>query len=420
MLASILLFMSACSSYHLADGQTHKPANPQNLELAEQLRRAEIEGVFVSHLASTYQVLSTNEGYGHNLDSWPALSTLQSNLEARKQSVYSLTSSQKARFDRFFYSEENAHIPAHKRFSQYLETRLLDFTYHGATYDAATAFEKMSGNCLSLAILTTALAKHVGLEIRYQRINSAPVYSKHGNILLLSTHVRTRVYQEELPRKKNTFTSRGFVTIDYFPARGDVSGEMIDSDEFMGMYYRNLAAQALIEKQAVLAFKHISDALAINIEDPESLNLLALLAKQSGDVFLAKSIYKDMLSLNVKSLNAIENYANLLFDSGDTKLANQLLTLLPETLNEDNPYQWLSIATRHYNSGNMRLALQYAQKAAEKAPYIHEPFYLMAKVYFKTDKFGASRQALEQASSLSNTREQERLYLSKLNALSGM
>ncbi|WP_395338058.1 tetratricopeptide repeat protein [Ningiella sp. W23] len=331
--------------------------------------------------------------------------------------IFALSRAQKAEFDAYFLDKKYAHISEHTRFAYFLESRLESFTYHGATYKAGEAFEKMSGNCLSLAILTTALANHAGLEIEYQRVNSAPVYSKHGNIMLLSTHVRTRVYGKRPPFKPNTIVSRPFVTIDYFPNRGDVRGDYVSAETFLGMYYRNVAAQALIDQDIQLAYQYIAQGLSLDIKDAESLNLLALLMKRSGLKQEAAAIYQDMLDYELYSLNAVENYANLLNEIGFDDQAHKIWKNLPKNINEDNPYQWLRIAQQHYKLGEMRLALRYAQKASEKAPYLHEPYHLIAKVHFDTHKLGASRKALEQAKTLSKTKEQEKRYLAKLHSL---
>jgi transglutaminase-like putative cysteine protease len=77
----------------------------------------------------------------------------------------------------------------------YLDVRVSGFTYKGETNTAKQALLKNQGNCVSLAIVTTAMAKLVGLEIEYQKVNSEPVYDMHEDILLLAGHVRTRVYQ---------------------------------------------------------------------------------------------------------------------------------------------------------------------------------------------------------------------------------
>jgi len=68
-----------------------------------------------------------------------------------------------------------------------------------------------------------------------KEFDAVPVYEKHGNILLLSTHVRTRVYGPK-PNKQEgiSFVSRPYVTIDYFPSDGDVRGDMLSHDDFFG------------------------------------------------------------------------------------------------------------------------------------------------------------------------------------------
>src|SRR5712664_691198 len=62
-------------------------------------------------------------------------------------------------------------------------------------YDAATtrnasqAFEARSGNCLSLVIMTAALAKELGLSVEYHSAFVEPSWSRVGGMYFLSGHV---------------------------------------------------------------------------------------------------------------------------------------------------------------------------------------------------------------------------------------
>ena len=60
------------------------------------------------------------------------------------------------------YLEANSRIPLNRRVYNYLEPITRDFDYQGDTLMAADALTAGRGNCLSLAIVTTALAQLAG------------------------------------------------------------------------------------------------------------------------------------------------------------------------------------------------------------------------------------------------------------------
>ena len=76
---------------------------------------------------------------------------------------------------------------------------LIDALYRRAQlkleYDAATtktasaAFEARSGNCLSLVLMTAALAHELQLSVRYQSAYLEEAWSRDGNLLFASGHV---------------------------------------------------------------------------------------------------------------------------------------------------------------------------------------------------------------------------------------
>ncbi len=200
-------------------------------------------------------------------------------LEQPSKDLFSLNNEQIEAFKNYYFDPKHADIRKHIRFGHYLESVVSGFSYRGETYTAQETLLEASGNCLSLAIMTTALAKLAGLEISYQHVDSRPIYAKHGNILLLSSHVVTKVYEpdEDIAKKPNTITlNRPHVVIDYFPTRGAVKGSKVEEHDFVAMYYQNKATKALVEKDYDEAYAFVKKGLLKSPSNPETLNLLGV------------------------------------------------------------------------------------------------------------------------------------------------
>jgi hypothetical protein len=66
----------------------------------------------------------------------------------------------------------------------------LQLEYDSAmTRNAAQTFEARAGNCLSLAIMTAALARELNLPVQFQQIEVDEVWSRAGNLYFASNHV---------------------------------------------------------------------------------------------------------------------------------------------------------------------------------------------------------------------------------------
>ncbi len=90
--------------------------------------------------------------------------------------IFALSPAQRETFLSYYYDEANQHLSGHMRLNEFLYAQTSDFSYKGQTFTAFETFSSREGNCMSLAILTTALARLVNIEIRYQKVSSTPVY----------------------------------------------------------------------------------------------------------------------------------------------------------------------------------------------------------------------------------------------------
>ncbi len=138
------------------------------------------------------------------------------------QDIHRLTPAQVTNFFDYFNDIEHQPIPPHKRVYAYLEEITAEFSYHNKTYTAAQTLELSQGNCLSLAILTTALARLANVDIGYQLADAQPVFEHNESIVLKGVHVRTLVYGLQRDTESNKiWLFRPRLTIDYFPSNSD-------------------------------------------------------------------------------------------------------------------------------------------------------------------------------------------------------
>ncbi|BDX05642.1 tetratricopeptide repeat protein [Planctobacterium marinum] len=331
--------------------------------------------------------------------------------------IFRLTAEQEADFKAWFYDPIRIDEPVHDRVYYYLDKYTDGFDYRGNTYNATQAMTHKAGNCLSLAIMTTALAKIVGVEVGYQLVNATPVYKKRNNVLLLSYHVRTFLYDPSWRPKKDVITLiRPRLIVDYFPNRYDVPGDEISEQQFMGMYYRNLAADALLQDQLSEAFWFAEKALSLAANDAENINMMAVIYRRLQEDDLAEAFYQYGMAAAENNTNLLSNYAVMLEAQNrpeQAELIRQKLLEFPDS----NPYAWIKLGHDAFLEGQHGRAISYYQRAMALAPYLDEIYFGLAKSLYQRGEFTAAAEAMRTAAEKSWEQSQRQLYYAKLSAL---
>lgn len=287
--------------------------------------------------------------------------------------LFALTAEQEADFLDDFHNRM-AHLPVNERIAEYLHGITFGFNYKEQTYTASEALARSAGNCMALAIVTQSLARLVEVDLRFQRVKNAPVYDRSANVVMISDHVRARLYKPG--------ETKSWVTVDYFPSRESRNGALINMEEFLGLYYRNRAAELMLEGEQSAAFAYAQEALRYQPFDSDALNIIALLHRRAGDEATAEAIYGFVLTRDNTNLNVLYNYLEL----AKKQQRESLIAELQEQINQlpdYNPYTWIALAERAYAEDDLATAIRMYEKAASYAPYLHEVYWGQARLYLE-------------------------------------
>ena len=238
------------------------------------------------------------------------------NEQLNKEDVFFLTQEQQEEFSILFDKKIVKGYEPHKALSEVLKEKLTNFTYYGETYDATTTMRLNKGNCMSLAVLTTAYAKYLGLDFTYRKVSTLPIYTKKDDVILSSSHVQTLIYDPSFIADKDAFYFfNPAVVIDYFPSNSNRTGQMFSYETFLAMYYKNIAADALTEKDLNKSFLYANKAYKYDPENIEVINLLAVIHRRTGDLKTAEAIYKAGIDKGEDSIALLSNYIMLCYSS---------------------------------------------------------------------------------------------------------
>ncbi|WP_240223221.1 tetratricopeptide repeat protein [Rheinheimera hassiensis] len=331
--------------------------------------------------------------------------------------IFQLSAPQQAEFLAYFHATENQDIAGHRRVYQFLEQHLAGFDYQGKNYTATEAYALKSGNCISLAVLTKALADLAGVQIEFQSIISAPVISFEQDLMVSSDHVRTFLYDPTfVPEKDTLYFIKPSLVVDYLPSSADITGPRITQKTFIAMFYRNLAADALLAEQYDQALALLKTALQYAPDYSAVINLTAVVHRRMDEMQLAEQFYQYGLDVSASKVTLLTNYAVLKQSQGDPDTAQQMLQSL-SSFNEYDPYLWYVLGKNAQQKNLYQEAVTYLYKAAEQAPYMHQLQLELALAYYRNNQTGRALQVLSKAAELVTDNNTQQRYHAKLEAL---
>ncbi|OYU76417.1 MAG: hypothetical protein CFE45_31605 [Burkholderiales bacterium PBB5] len=185
------------------------------------------------------------------------------------------------------------------------------------TRTASEAFAVRAGNCLSLVLMTAALAREAGLEVRFQQALGSPLVTREEDLVLLSGHVNV-VLDAPRPRREWNVTQvqpdpRG-LQIDFVP-EDDLRGlrlVAISEPRVRAMFMSNRAAEALLAQQPAQAYAWAREAV---LPDPPywpALNTLGVVYQRAGHLDEARAAYAHALAQDSQNQAALGNLDQML------------------------------------------------------------------------------------------------------------
>jgi len=289
-----------------------------------------------------------------------------------------------------------------------------DATY---TRNAAQAFEARAGNCLSLAIVTGAMARQMGLEVQYQSVHTSEYWTRDGDLMELVGHVNVTV-GVHTPKAVHWVNDRDRWTVDFMaPAEiKDMVSEPISEARVAAMFMNNRAAEALARQRTDDAYWWLRGGIRVDPGFASLYNTLGVTYLRKGLLPQAESALRHALSIDRYSRETWSNLAIVLRHEGRIEEA--------VAIEEKHPASKAATlaatieGSRQANeSGDYDRALELLKRALRTAPDNHEVHYLLAVTYLN---LGDRRRAMDQlllARDDSVTALQRSVYTSKVELL---
>ena len=281
------------------------------------------------------------------------------------------------------------------------------------TKNAAETFATRSGNCLSLVIMTAALAKELRLPIYYGSAVLDNACSRSGDLLFASGHVNLTISRRLFDAR--TSRDRSPMTIDFLPAE-DVRGlqrREIAEATVIAMYANNRAAEALATGRVDDAYAWSREALRSDPGFAGAWNTLGVVYLRHGNVAEAAPVFEHVLSGDAGNTPALSNlvqtYSRLGRSEEAAAVRQRLVALEPFA-----PFHFFHLGLQAMQRNDFAAARGLFAREVSRADYHHEFHYWLGVADWRLGDLAAAQRQLTLALDNSTTRHQTELYAAKL------
>jgi tetratricopeptide (TPR) repeat protein len=282
-----------------------------------------------------------------------------------------------------------------------------------ATRNAAEAFAAKSGNCLSLVIMTSALAKELGVPVRYQSAYLEETWSRSGDLLVRSGHVNVTL-ESRLVDASRSQLGRS-LTVDFLPAE-DLRGLRtieIGEGTIVAMYMNNRAVEALVKGAVDNAYAWARESIRRDPTFVSALNTLGVIYLRQGALAFAERVFSRLLASQPDNTRAIANLAEALMKQGRVAEAKALRERLAQ-LETAPPFHYFNLGVAAMRRDDYVTARGYFANEIARAEHKAEFHHWMAVASFKLDDHTTAARHLALAREYSTSRGDRDLYAAKL------
>lgn len=281
---------------------------------------------------------------------------------------------------------------------------------------AEETFINRAANCLSLTIMTFALADYANFSVHFQQVDTPELWVRREGNNLLNRHVNLRLYKKT---KSNIVLLKNKSYQLDFDRRAQslrLPAKKIKKVRVLAMFYNNKAADALIKENYSLAYAYFRSALTIDPLFTEAWTNLGLLYRRIGHIKLAEESYLTALAINKNDSTTLENIAHIYSITGRKGKAKSIQKKIL-TQRMDNPYYYFMLGEVAFDKQDWKLAIKQYKKAIRLNKRQHNFHFALARAYYKNGDVKQSKKYMALAKRYSPMEDLQLLYQSKLDRL---
>jgi Tfp pilus assembly protein PilF len=295
---------------------------------------------------------------------------------------------------------------------------MLRLDYDSATTrTAAQAFAARSGNCLSLVIMTAALAKYLGLPVTFQSVDVEDSWTRGNSLLLVAGHVNLVIGPRMLDRAGG-LGNDSTTTIDFLPPQ-DLRARrvsVISEARVLAMFFNNRAAETMAKGDLDQAYALSKASLMQDPAFPSAQITLGVIYQRRGLMREAEAAFRHALRAEPNNTQALADLAQVLISQGREAEAQQVRQTLAR-LETYPPFYFFELGRAAVQRGDFEAGRAWRRRELSRDPDYHEVHFWLALAYGGLGDANAARRHLSIALANSTTRGEHDLYAAKLDRL---
>jgi Tfp pilus assembly protein PilF len=286
-----------------------------------------------------------------------------------------------------------------------------------ATRTASEAFAARSGNCLSLVIMTAALARRLDLPVTFQSVDVEDSWSRGSSLLMAAGHVNLIVGHRMFDRMGGLGNDTS-TTVDFLPPK-DLRGRrvtVISESRVLAMFFNNRAAETLAGGDLDQAYAWARAAVAQDPSFASAQITLGVIYHRRGLLGPAGEVFRHALRAEPHNTQALADLAAVLSSEGRDAEATAVRQQLAR-LESHPPFYYFELGRAAVQRGDFEAGRAWLQRELSRDPDYHEIHFWLAVAYAGLGDNRTARQHLNHAMANSTTRGEHDLYAAKLDRL---
>lgn len=249
---------------------------------------------------------------------------------------------------------------------------------------ARETFAAKRGNCLSYSSLLVALARAVGLDAGFQKVDVPPDYDSVDDMVVLNKHVNVRL--EGIP-------GRDAVTVEFNEAytSGIYDRHPVDDRHALALHYNNVAFSVGLAGDRRGAVVYLRKAIEMVPDNPDFWANLAALYARAGRLLHAVSAHRRALDFDATHGAAVRGLANAYGALGRSDAARYFERRVAHSRVRD-AYTYFTLALRAYEAEQPAESLELVSRAITLFGKDDRFFRLRGRIH---DRLGDSLAAAE-------------------------
>ncbi|MBR9729387.1 tetratricopeptide repeat protein [Shewanella intestini] len=292
---------------------------------------------------------------------------------------------------------------------------LFQYQDHYTRSASVTALNRL-GNCMSLVVLSAAIADEFDIDVEFQDIEVQPVWDKRGGFYLVNGHVNLKLLPSERLNTYSMFEKK--VTVDFLPERTirAYKANTVSRKTLVAMFYNNVAAESLVKGDLDLAYALIKKGIQYDVNYLPAMNTLAVIYRHKALTEQAELVYRIVLQRQPQELTTLFNLSLILGEQGRLDEWHEVHKIL-ELARINNPFYYYDMAQQAYLEKQFQEALMWYKRAVAKADYRHEFYFGLSRAYWATGDEQLAKKHLQKALALSTDSNNKQRYQLKLKAM---